>query len=51
MSENLLRQWQAQGHENSWPVNHVETGNILTDDMSICWPVFVVATGIVRTVA
>ena len=50
MGENLLGQWQAQGHENSWPVNHVETGNILTDDMGICWPVLVVAASIIRTV-
>ena len=42
MTEDLLRERFSESHEHNRPVNRVEAENVLTDDMDICRPVFVV---------
>ena len=42
MSEHLLRKRLAKRHEDTWPVNGMETDDILADQMQICRPVTMV---------
>ena len=40
MSKYLFWQWQIQSHQENWPINCMETNDIFTNQMQICWPVF-----------
>ncbi len=39
MREHALWQRNARRHQECWPVDRVETRNILADNMRVCWPV------------
>ena len=40
MAKYPFWQWQIQSHQEDWPVNGMETDDVLTDQMQVCWPVF-----------
>ncbi len=47
MTKNLLRKWDVQSHKHNWPINGVETKNVLANKVQVGWPVRLVVFAVV----